>query len=451
MYAIVDIETTGRSAQGQKITEIAVILHDGVKIVDEYQTLVNPETSIPYSITQLTGIFDEMVVNAPKFYEIAKKIYEMTEGHTFVAHNVSFDHGILSSEFASLGGEFSREKICTVKLSRQLLPGHKSYSLGNICSDLNIKINGRHRAYGDALATTQLLEILLEKSKDLGEIELKEGTQVRIPKMPPLLNPILYKSLPTTFGIYYFYDAQGEIIYVGKANNIRQRVLSHFNDKSLKERTMFEYIADIKYELTGNELVALLFESAEIKRLMPKYNRAQKRKTETHGLYVYENQNGLLQLAFGKLRASSLPVQTFYSLGQARRYVENIVSQNQLCNRYSGLENTKGSCFGYMIKKCRGVCCGVESVDDYNSRVNELLRDLIIKNEDFFIEEKGRTDDEKAIIEIKGGNYVGFGFIPKSDTNNSYDNYRIHIQNFEHNSDTQRIIRTYLSQNSLPT
>lgn len=445
MYAVVDIETTGRGSQGQKVTEIAIILHDGQQVVEEYQTLVNPETSIPYFISQLTGITDEMVKDAPKFYEVAKTIHQMTEGHTFVAHNVTFDHGVLSSEFASLGGEFKRSKICTVKLSRQLLPGHDSYSLGNLCEDLDIPIHARHRAHGDALATSKLLEILLDKSRELGEDELTEGTQVRMPKMPPLLDSQFYKSLPTTFGVYYFYDQDGKIIYVGKANNIRQRVLSHFNDKSLKERTMFELISDIKYELTGNELVALLFESAEIKRLQPKFNRAQKRKTESHGLYAYEGQNGVIQLAFGKLNKSALPVLTFYTLGQAKGYVEKLVENHHLCNRYTGLEKTKGSCFGFMIKKCKGVCCGQESVEDYNARVNEILKDLIIKEQDFYIEEQGRTPEEIAIVKVKGGHYAGFGFVP-NDEINSYDNYQKYISSYEHNSDTQRIIRAYLNQ-----
>ncbi len=267
MYAIVDIETTGRSAQGQKVTEIAILIHDGTKVVDEYQSLVNPETSIPYSITQLTGIFDEMVANSPKFYEIAKKVFEMTEGHIFVAHNASFDYGVLRGEFASLGADFKRETMCTVKLSRQLFPGFRSYSLGNLCNDLNIQIENRHRAYGDAKATTLLLDLLLEKSREYGEEKLTANTSVRAAKMPPLLDIEVFKSLPQETGVYYFYNEKGDIIYVGKANNIRQRVLSHFNDKSLKERTMFEMIADIKYELTGSEFLALLYESAEIKSI----------------------------------------------------------------------------------------------------------------------------------------------------------------------------------------
>lgn len=446
MYAVVDIETTGRSAKGQKVTEIAILIHDGQKVIEEYQTLVNPETSIPYSITQLTGIFDEMVVNAPKFFEVAKKIFQMTEGHIFVAHNSSFDYGVLRGEYASLGAEFKRETMCTVKMSRKLFPGFKSYSLGKLCDELDIQIEDRHRAYGDAKATTILLDKLLEKSRDFGEEKLTANSDVRVAKIPPLLDLEVFKGLPKATGVYYFYNADGDIIYVGKANNIRQRTLSHFNDKSLKERTMFEFISDIKYELTGNEFVALLLESAEIKRLMPKYNHSQKRKSETHGLYVYENQEGVLQLAFGKLNKGSLPIHTFYTLGQAKRFVEVLTEKNELCSKYAGLEKTNGSCFRHMIKKCRGVCADKENIASYNERVQDVITNMMLKQDDYFIEEQGRTQDETAIIQIKQGEYQGFGFIPNELLNNAYDQYENYIDKKEHNSDTQRIIRSYLSQ-----
>ncbi len=163
MFSIIDIETTGQSAEAGKITEIAIFVHNGVEITKSFQTLINPETSIPYFITKLTGIDDSMVTNAPKFYEVARQIVELTEGTTFVAHNVSFDYRFIQQEFLRLGYEYERKTMCTVKLSRKYLPGHSSYSLGNLCQDLNIHIDGRHRAGGDALATVKLFEIILQK------------------------------------------------------------------------------------------------------------------------------------------------------------------------------------------------------------------------------------------------------------------------------------------------
>ncbi len=167
MYAIVDIETTGGSARLEKITEIAIYLHDGEKITGEFSSLVNPERNIPYFITNLTGITNEMVEDAPRFFEIAKDIVELTEGRTFVAHNARFDYSFIRQEFKSLGFNFKRNILDTVTLSRKLFPGHRSYSLGNICKDLKITINGRHRAAGDALATVKLFEMLLKRDSEI--------------------------------------------------------------------------------------------------------------------------------------------------------------------------------------------------------------------------------------------------------------------------------------------
>ena len=165
MYAIIDVETTGLSSKTEKITEIAIYIHNGERIVDEFTTLINPEKHISSQITRLTGINNQMVATAPKFYEIAKKIVLMTEGKIIVAHNATFDYNFMRSEFSSLGYDYIRETLCTVKLSRKLIPGKRSYSLGNICNDLNIRNEGRHRAYGDALATTKLFELLMSIEK----------------------------------------------------------------------------------------------------------------------------------------------------------------------------------------------------------------------------------------------------------------------------------------------
>jgi DNA polymerase III subunit epsilon len=172
MFAVIDVETTGAVYKYGKLTEIAIYLHNGTKITNTFQTLLNPEMDIPYFITKLTGINNEMVANAPKFYEIAREIVELTAGRVFVGHNVNFDYKFVKEEFNRLGYDYLRKTLCTVKLARRLLPGHRSYSLGNICSDLNIIIEGRHRAGGDALATVKLLDILLEKSQMVPDFNL---------------------------------------------------------------------------------------------------------------------------------------------------------------------------------------------------------------------------------------------------------------------------------------
>ena len=159
-FVIVDVETTGGNPKQSKITEIAMYKYDGNQIIDEFISLINPEQHIPEFIVRLTGITDQMVANAPKFYEVAKDILAFCEGCVFVAHNVGFDYGMLRSEFLSLGFDFRFPHLCTVRASRYVIPGHASYSLGKLSNDLGIQIDGRHRAGGDALATTKLFHLI---------------------------------------------------------------------------------------------------------------------------------------------------------------------------------------------------------------------------------------------------------------------------------------------------
>lgn len=176
MYAVIDIETTGNSYKYGKITEIAVVLYNGIEVTHVFQSLVNPEIDIPYRITRLTGIDNSMVENAPKFYMIARQVIELTAGKIFVAHNVNFDYKFIQEEYQRLGYDFQRKKLCTVQLARRVFPGYPSYSLGNICNALGINIEARHRAAGDALATTKLLGILLKRYQEQGMIPQKGKT-----------------------------------------------------------------------------------------------------------------------------------------------------------------------------------------------------------------------------------------------------------------------------------
>lgn len=268
MYAIIDIETTGLSPSAERIIEIAIFIHDGEKIIHEFTSLINPERRISANITQITGITNQMVSNAPKFWEIAKDIVILTEGKSFVAHNATFDFNFIRNEFKSLGYDYKRNRLCTVKLSRKILPGLKSYSLGKLCDQLNIKIEGRHRAAGDALATVKLFEHLLKTDPTLGMLNSSKFYHI---------DASVIKNLPEEPGVYYFYDHNGEVIYIGKSKNLRNRVFSHFsNEKSDRTLKMIDEIHHISYELTGSELIALLLESDEIKTQKPKFNRRQR-------------------------------------------------------------------------------------------------------------------------------------------------------------------------------
>jgi DNA polymerase-3 subunit epsilon len=276
MYAIIDIETTGLNHKAGKITEIAVFVHDGNKITDEFSTLINPERNIPYAITSITGITNEMVSDAPKFYEIAKRIVELTENKIFVAHNANFDYRFICEEFMQLGYKFRRELLCTVKMSRKILPGKASYNLDSLCSCLNIKIKNRHRAAGDAIATVKLLEILLAQNANQSG-EFLQGARLSKQDINKALDVAIINNLTNETGVYYFYNEKGDVIYVGKGNDIYHSVLTHFNKaKTKKALTLKSQIADIDYEVTGSELISCIAESENIGKINPCFNHSDR-------------------------------------------------------------------------------------------------------------------------------------------------------------------------------
>ncbi len=447
LYAVIDIETTGNGYKGQKITEISALIFDGKKIIDEFTSLVNPEQNIPSFITNLTGITNAMVRNAPKFFEIAKKVEEITKGCIFVAHNVNFDYNIIHAEFKSLGFDFKRKKLCTVRLTRKIIPGLASYSLGNICTYENIPINGRHRAKGDAEATVELFRRLLERDTNF-TINSFLNPKSRQATLPPLLDKIVVDKLPETFGVYYFKNIAKEIIYVGKANNIKQRVISHFYDKKKKEQTMCLETADISFTKTGSELLALLHESSEIKNIYPKFNRAQRRAGEAVGLFSYEDQKGIIHLAYNRLKLAPNAIMKYYSISECRTHLELLCKDFELCPKYCHLQTNVSSCFHYQLKECKGICCGKEATDKYNRRVKEAIKSVGIGAENLVIKENGRTENEVGFALILDGIYKGFGYLDASQEKSlgNPEDYQFFVEPKKDNRDIQRIIASYLKK-----
>lgn len=448
MYSVVDIETTGNGYKGQKITEISVFLFDGEKIIDEFTSLVNPEQAIPYFITNLTGITEAMVRTAPKFYEIAKKVAEITKDAIFVAHNVNFDYNIIRDEFKSLGFDFKRKKLCTVRLSRKIIPGLSSYSLGNICTAEGIEIAARHRAKGDAEATVELFSRLLKRDDNF-TINSFLNAKSREATLPPLLDKQVVDKLPERHGVYYFKNEQKEVIYVGKANNIKQRVISHFYDKKKKERTMCLETADISYTETGSELIALLRESSEIKHLYPKFNRAQRKAGEAVGLFSYEDQKGIVHLAFNRLKLTPNPLMKFYSMAACRSMLEKVCEEFELCPKYCHLQTNVNACFHYQLQQCKGICTGKEAVESYNKRVYEAIKSLGLQTENLVIKESGRNNKEIGFALILNGIYQGFGYVDKKIKIEDTDDYQLYLQPQQDNRDVQRILKSYLTKKSI--
>jgi DNA polymerase-3 subunit epsilon len=453
LYAIVDIETTGGSPKTEKITEIAIYHFDGNNVTDEFISLVNPEKNIPYYITALTGISNEMVENAPKFYEIAKDIVNFTEGKILVAHNASFDYKFIKSEFKSLGYEFTRENMCTLRLSRKLLPGHRSYSLGNLCHDLNIAIEGRHRAAGDALATVKLLDMLLNRSRETGQQDMLQASiSNTLKNLHPELDKDNIDALPEQTGVYYFLNDQQQVIYIGKSNNIRKRVMSHLsNNSSRRTIEMKENIAGVNFELTGSELVALLTESSEIKKHGPRYNRAQKRKTLHYGLYSQKDAQGYYRLEIDRTinRINQAPETCFQNKAEAKSILTKMIERHWLCQKLCGMYDTDGGCFHYEIRQCNGACIGKESPDIYNKRVMKALSAFYYKHKNLLIIDKGRKENERSVVQLENGKYVGFGFLNTEESYLQLEDIVNCIKVYEDNRDIQQIIRTYLNKHDV--
>jgi len=408
LYAILDIETTGGQFNEEGITEIAIYKFDGHEIVDQFISLVNPEIPIQPFVVKLTGINNAMLRSAPKFFEVAKRIIEMTNDCVLVAHNADFDYRILRTEFRRLGYDFNVKTLCTVELSQKLLPEQPSHSLGKLVRALGIPMADRHRANGDAMATVKLFKLLLEK--DVEKTILTELIKSEIKKgiAPKLLD--IVQNIPQKTGVYYIHNDKGNLIYIGKSRNIKKRINQHFTGNSTKCKKIQNEVFDVTYEETGSELIALLKESEEIKIHKPIHNRAQRKSIFQLALYAEKDKNGYLNLKIQKFDGRKKEITSFSSLQEAKNTVFQITTKYQLCQKLTGLYQTKKECFQYGIKECDGACIGAITAEDYNIRVNTFLDEWNYKTQNMIVIDKGRTISERSAVLIENGIYKGFAF-----------------------------------------
>lgn len=444
-YAVVDIETTGAS---NKVTEIAIFIYDDEKkaVVEEFSSLVNPECTIPPFITNLTGIDNDMVATAPRFFEIAKDVYNITKDRIFVAHSVGFDYNIIRSEFKELGADFRRKKACTVRLSRKIFPGLRSYSLGKLCETLDIPIFDRHRATGDARATTILLEKLLNNDPT-GHVHSTVTVRSKEGSLPPNLPKETYDKLPDQTGVYFMHNEEGKVIYVGKAKEIKSRINGHFADNSIRKLKFKNQIHDISYVLTGSEFLALLVEAAEIQNHFPEFNRAQKYSGTGYALCRYEDQNGVLRLeVVKKKKYINHAIASFSNTTRARIFLQQLVDEYRLCPKMTGLQSVKESCFHHQLSKCDGVCVGKENPESYNARVLEAIESFALQCGTYLVWLKGRNRDERAYIYVQNGMYKGYGFVDASNQLNELDDLLDILTPQKHNVEIQHILNAQLQK-----
>lgn len=445
MYAILDIETTGGQYNEEGITEIAIYRFDGHEVVDQFISLVNPEKPIQPFVVKLTGINNAMLRSAPKFHEVAKRIVEITDGCILVAHNASFDYRILRTEFRRLGYDFQMQTLCTVELSQKLLPEQPSHSLGKLVRALGIPMADRHRATGDALATVKLFKLLLEKDTQkeiltsLIKFEIEKG-------MAPKLLDIV-ERMPSRTGVYYIHNEAGEIIYIGKARNIRKRVNQHFTDTQAKSKKIQAMVYDVTYEETGSELIAGLKESEEIKVKKPAFNRAQKKTQYPFSIYAEDTPEGYHALRIAKTDPNRRAVEAFVNRQQAQNALYDLTDRYGLCQKINALDAPQGACFPHSLGKCQGACLGEEPTEAYNQRVKEYLDDERLYSANLIITDTGRTTGERSALLIEDGVFKGYCYF---DLNHQISRPEI-LHNIliamPDNRDLKNIIRFYLKRN----
>jgi len=412
MYAIVDIETTGGHASGNGITEIAIYIHDGEKEVDHFHSLVNPYQKIPVYITALTGINDAMVADAPGFDVVAPKVYSLLKDKVFVAHNVNFDFSFLKHQLNNCGFDLNVKKLCTVRMGRKIFPGLPSYSLGNFCRSMGIAMQNRHRANGDAKATVELFCKML----------MQQGARETIDKMlqntsaeqwlPTYLDKNIIDRLPGKPGVYYFHDKKNKIIYVGKAINIKKRVISHFthNDTDKRRQHFLRFVASVSFTVCASELHALVLESTEIKKHWPKYNYSQKRPVQQFGLYSFEDAKGYMRLAIDRKKKN---IKAHY---QFNLLMEGITLLRKIADEF---ELNYKLCFIDKIPMEQKDLEFLDAPKKYNNKVQEALTQLQAQLPTFALVDEGLKANEKLCMLVEKGSFWGMGFIHGSEQTQS--------------------------------
>ncbi len=437
-FAVIDIETTGSAHLDGKITEIAIVVTDGKKIIETYETLVNPEMKIPYFISRLTGIDDKMVSTAPKFFEVAKEVIRLTKDRVFVAHNSNFDYGFMKHEFKMLGFDYNRKTICTVKTSRKVFPGLPSYSLGKIAKHFNIPIKARHRAMGDAEATAILFHKMVKENPEfLVDYKLDHK----------LAEELGVKKIPNVPGIYYFKNKAGEYIYIGKSKRLRSRVKSHLsNFKTKKGLSIIEEVQSIEFKKTGTEEMALLYENMEIKKHQPVYNQKQKNIAFPVGLFINKTTPYHTVYAAKLSKQDDIPIAGFKSLRDAKNRLLFWTEKYELCGKINKVDSTskQSSCFPYRIKKCHGACINEEDPAVYNERVQQFEEAMGITKKNFVFTTDGVKKTEKGFVVVLNGIISAFGFVKKDTNFNNPQQLLLLSEPFEHDRDYQVILKLLL-------
>jgi DNA polymerase-3 subunit epsilon len=409
-FAIIDVETTGGDPKRDKLTEFAVVIHDGEKIIKSFHTLINPERSIPPFITHITGITDDMVKDAPKFYEVAKEIVEITEGAYFVAHNVRFDYGFICNEFKRLGYPYQKQTLCTVQMSRKAFPGLPSYSLGKLVKHFNISLKNHHRALDDALATTTLFEKIMKSSHFHTGVNFEVSrSMVRNIKIPTTITREYLENIPHSIGVYYLMDKSGNIVYVGKSVDLRNRIWAHFTEMSERALKLQECIGDVDYIETGSELAALLIENTEIKRLKPLFNKAQRNTSFPYVMIYDQSDINMFKIIRRELcKPHQIQIKAFQDKKIACQYF-----LQQLIKHECLEDNFETRTVALKIPDIIALLRKKGDLNrDWDAFIKQFLRD---KSSTFLVIDSGRNEEEMYTVLVQNGQITHTGFINQNE------------------------------------
>jgi DNA polymerase-3 subunit epsilon len=441
----VDIETSGGSYDRSKIIEIAAIRVEDGQVVREFKTLLNPGTSIPYWITKLTGIQDNDVVDAPYFEDVAYELNDILDNAIFIAHNVRFDYSFIKRQLEGSGFKYNPKLLCTVRLSRALYPEHRGHSLEKIIARHNLRVAGRHRAYDDAKAIMDFTR-LAYKEHGSYNFAVAVAKQLKTRSLPPNLDESYMLDIQNKPGVYVFEDENGSPMYIGKSVNIRNRVLSHFNQdtKVSKEMKISQSTHKVRAIETRNELEALLLESKMVKELMPLHNRQLRRQRQSFVLLKDQDEHGYTTINVEAADLSTFEdisdvYGVYASRSKAKASLENKLRTFDLCPKLLGLEKTSGACFNYQLHKCKGACSGAEPTASYNSRVETALEHSKVENWKYKSPVVISTGDGTNIVVDK---WVVLGYI--EEVEEAEPVFRSVERRFD--IDTYRILRGYIKK-----
>ena len=359
MYSIIDIESNGAPFRKESIIEIAIYRYDGHEITDQFISLVNPESEISAFVQKLTGITSKMVITAPKFHEIAKRVVEITKDSILVGHNIDFDYRMLRQSFKRLGYDFTIKTLDTIPLAKNLIPDEKSYSLSKLCKSIGIPLSEAHRASGDARATLDLFKLLIIKDKNNEIIQSHKEENLEKDYISKV--QILTEDLPNERGIVYFQNSDGKIISSDVVEDLYKSAKKIFDSDKAKYKKIQEETEKISYELTGTDLIA---------KLMMQNKGIQKRHQLTFGLFYRKNKYILEKI---KLQEEK-PLLRFKSFTQGLKAINYIKYREEL-----------------------------KDLAEFTQKIN-----LKGRNEIWF--SSGRTLGEKSFLVLEKGKLIGFGF-----------------------------------------